>query len=228
MNLIENLTAFSLTRQEALIYMTLLSEGPLSGYEVSKISGISRSNSYTSLASLVEKGAAYVIEESATKYIAVNIEEFCNNKLSELNKIKEMLIKNIPQEKEEYEGYITIKGAKHILDKITSMILNAKERIYISAEEKLMYELTDSLKKAVEKGLKVVAITDYNINIDGITLYKSKRPANQIRLIVDTTSVITGEISEGSTCLYSKKQNLVDLFRDTMKNEIKLIELGKL
>ena len=38
---------------------------------------------------------------------------------------------------------------------------------------------------------------------------------------------MTGDLADGSnsTCLYSSKQNLVDLFKDALKNEIKLIEL---
>ncbi len=225
MDLIEKLTAFSLTRQEAVIYITLLSEGALSGYEVSKQCGISRSNSYTSLANLVEKGAAYIIEESATKYMAVGVDEFCSNKIAELSKLKADLVSSITTSKEEYEGYITIKGEKHIFDKLHSMIKDASERIYISAEESILLELSDDLNDAAERGLKVVILTDFDLDINNIILFKSKRTAGQIRLIADTTSVITGEFAECATCLYSKKRNLVDLFRDAMKNEIKLIQL---
>ena len=37
------------------------------GYEVAKQLGISRSNAYNSLASMTEKGAAYLVEEGTTK-----------------------------------------------------------------------------------------------------------------------------------------------------------------
>ena len=51
--LIDGLMQFGLTRQEASIYICLASNRELSGYEVSKITGISRSNVYSALASLV-------------------------------------------------------------------------------------------------------------------------------------------------------------------------------
>ena len=57
MDIIEKLTYFNLTRQEATLYLTLLAEGRLTGYEATKLTGISRSNTYTALAGLVEKGA---------------------------------------------------------------------------------------------------------------------------------------------------------------------------
>ena len=66
------LTDFGLSRQEALVYRELLSGGKQSGYEIAKAAGISRSNAYTCLAALVEKGAAYLGEESAKRYIPVS------------------------------------------------------------------------------------------------------------------------------------------------------------
>ena len=64
------LTEFGLTRQEAGIYECLLGEGKISGYEVAKLLGISRSNAYGSLASMTEKGAVYLVEEGTTKNIS--------------------------------------------------------------------------------------------------------------------------------------------------------------
>ena len=70
---VEYLLHFGLTRQEALIYVELLVKGKQTGYEIAKETGISRSNVYSVLAALAEKGAAYVIEESAKRYIPVKV-----------------------------------------------------------------------------------------------------------------------------------------------------------
>ena len=67
---VERLMDFGLTRQEAGIYECLLREGKTTGYEVAKQLGISRSNAYNSLASMTEKGAAYLVEEGTTKKYA--------------------------------------------------------------------------------------------------------------------------------------------------------------
>ena len=50
MNLIEGLTNFNLTKQEATLYVLLLKAGQLTGYEAAKQTGISRSNAYNALA----------------------------------------------------------------------------------------------------------------------------------------------------------------------------------
>ena len=82
--IIDLLTSFSLTRQEASIYITLLNHGDMTGYEVAKDTGFSRSNVYASLSALVEKGAAYLAEGEVTKYRPVELNIFTSNKISEL------------------------------------------------------------------------------------------------------------------------------------------------
>ena len=50
----------------------------------------------------------------------------------------------------------------------------------------------------------------------------------RLRAISDRTlEGIMMDEGANSTCLYSCKRNLVDLFKDALKNEIKLIELQK-
>lgn len=229
MNIVELLTHFNLTRQEAAIYTTLLTEGELNGYEVAKLTGISRSNTYTSLAGLVEKGAAYIIEGTTTRYTPVGIAEFCENKIRYLQQVKEDLVKNMPDKREEAEGYITIKGEKHILDKMKNMLVEAKERVYLSVSKKILHAIGEELKDGLLRGLKVVIITNEPYELTGVTVYYTEKNQDEIRLIADSKNVLTGDITEGdnSTCLYSQKKNLVDLFKDSLKNEIKLIEIMK-
>jgi Cd2+/Zn2+-exporting ATPase len=51
------LTALGFSEYEARVYVTLLADGPLSGYEVSKRSGVPRPNVYPALQRLEERGA---------------------------------------------------------------------------------------------------------------------------------------------------------------------------
>ncbi|MFW6264966.1 MAG: TrmB family transcriptional regulator [Bacillota bacterium] len=227
MDIIHLLTYFNLTRQEATIYTTMTINGSMTGYEVAKETGISRSNVYTTLASLVEKGAAHIIEDTAKHYTPVSIDEFCNNKIRQMQDIKKKLIDNMPERQQEDEGYITIKGKINILDKVKNMISEAQKRIYISISAEILEAILPQLKKALSRGLKVVIITKAPFTLEKATIYYSENKESQIRLIADSTNVLTGEIIDenNSTCLYSRKENLVNLFKESMKNEIKLIEL---
>ena len=230
MNLIEGLTNFNLTKQEATLYVLLLKSGQLTGYEAAKQTGISRSNTYTALAGLVDKGAAYVLEEGkVTRYTPVPPEEFCSNKISRLEEIKKDVLQQLPTLQSEAEGYVTIKGAHEIINKLKNTVRQAQARIYVSAAPNLMELLREDLEAALQRGLKVVIIGDKNFSLPGAICYYTTKENEQIRLIADSHTVLTGDLQDGedSTCLYSCKRNLVDLFKEALKNEIALIKLQK-
>lgn len=230
MELIEGLTHFNLTKQEATLYVLLLKEGYLTGYEAAKQTGISRSNTYTALAGLVEKGAAYVLEEGkVTRYTPVAPEEFCTNKIDRLKEIKQKVLSQLPVLKSDAEGYITIKGELEIINKLKNTVRQAEARIYVSANKRVMELLKSELVDALDRGLKVVIISDKQFILPQAICYGTEKQNEQIRLIADSQTVVTGDLEdeENSTCLYSCKRNLVDLFKDALKNEIKLIELQK-
>ena len=65
--------------------------------------------------------------------------------------------------------------------------------------------------------------------LKGAVIYRTQKKEAQIRLIVDSIKVLTGSIlaGENATCLFSKNKNLVDVFKEMLKNEITLIEMGK-
>lgn len=225
--ILERLLLFGLTRQEASIYICLFMKGSLTGYEVSKQTGISRSNVYSGLSGLVDKGAAYLMEGTANKYIAVPVEEFCNNKIRTMNTQKDFLIKNMPAMEVSSEGYITIEGAKNIRNRILNMLEKATQRIYLSAPEIFIKSVEQELEEVVSRKIKVVLITDKKTGVKGALEYLSEKKEDQLRLIIDSVYVLTGDIGGESsdTCLYSGQRNFVNVFKEALHNEIKLIEL---
>lgn len=243
--LVEKLVLFGLGRQEASIYLCLLKNSELTGYEVAKLTGISRSNVYNGLAGLVEHGAAYVEEGASTKYTAVSMEEFCDNRIRYLKEVEEFLLCNAPKKTTESDGYITIEGYRHICDKIHHMLKGAQKRIYFSANHNMLEKWQAEIRELVERQIKVVLISDelprifaedeslsediifYQIYPELIEESTAEVWENQIRLIIDSEYAITGEVtgSNNDTCLYSAQRNFVNVFKDAMRNEIELIKI---
>lgn len=243
--LVEKLVLFGLGRQEASIYLCLLNNSELTGYEVAKLTGISRSNVYNGLAGLVEQGAAYVVEGTSTKYTAVCLEEFCDNRIRYMKEAEQYLISNAPKPDCESEGYITVEGYRHICDKIHHMLDDAKMRIYFSAKHTLLEVWQEEIVELIKRNIKVVLISDTLPQCflececlqEGITFYQiypelieestSEVWEKQIRLIIDSEYAITGEVtgSNNDTCLYSAQRNFVNVFKDAMRNEIELIKI---
>ena len=76
---------------------------------------------------------------------------------------------------------------------------------------------------------KLVLITDRDAGMEGVLQYLTERKEMQIRLIIDSVYVLTGDIggAKSDTCLYSGQKNFVNVFKEALRNEIKLIELTK-
>ncbi len=225
--LIEKLMHFAMTRQEATIYLCLVSNEKLSGYEVSKLTGISRSNVYSALARLVEEGAAYLLEGETNKYIAVDVEEFCNNKIRQLEGLKSELSQGLPQIGRYTEGYITISSHKHIMDKVHNMLSQVEQRVYVSMPTEYLEKCRKELEALIASGKKVVILAPEQVDFPGCTLYVTKEYEQQIRLIVDSEYVLTGDMSGSASdsCLYCGQRNFVNVFKEALRNEIRLIEL---
>lgn len=224
---IENLLLFGLTRQEAAVYFCLNRNPEMTGYEGAKLTGISRSNVYNALAGLVEKGAAYLVEGNTNKYTPVPVSQFCENRIRRLRQVSSRLEEAVPDMPEAADGYITITGCQHILDKIHHMIMEAEQRLYISAERAFILQVKPELEDLCHRGIKVVIMTDYPQDIGGSIIYLSGKKEKQVHLITDSKYVLTGEVtgSAGDTCLYSGQKYFVAVLKEALRNEIKLIEL---
>jgi HTH-type transcriptional regulator, sugar sensing transcriptional regulator len=228
LDIIESLMKVGFSKHEAVLYFTLCKEGELSGYEASKITGITRSNAYLALAGLVDKGGVHKIDGESAKYIAVNANELVQNMRREYHEIYDFIVKNVPQRKETTEPYVTITGKLNIVNKMKNIVDQAKERIYISMAHSELEHIKQEINSAVLRGLKVVVITSDFYLLEGVLVYKSHKQPGQIRLIADSSHVLSGEIAEqgDSTCLYSKNKNLIELIKDSLSNEIKLIQIN--
>ena len=168
---IECLIHYGLTRQEAIVYHRLLTDGKQTGYEIAKATGISRSNAYSALAALTEKGAAYILEENAKKYIPVALEEFCENSIRRMQEEKAWMLKNLPSSSVDEEGYITIEGETNISNKIHNLLNETEERVYLSCSYLYLSEFQEELMKLEQQGKKVVIITDGICPLENVQVY---------------------------------------------------------
>lgn len=219
---------FGLTRQEAAIYQTLLLHGDVTGYEAAKLTGISRSNTYNALAGLVDKGAAYVIEGQVTRYTPVPVKDFSANKIRHLKTLSEQLITCAPKPVVESEGYVTIKGQKHVMNQLKNMLHNVEHRIYILAGKELLNSVREELLQLQKAGKKVVIISDELVSeIEGAIVYQCSTKVEQFGVIADSQEVLTGDFDQGehSACLYSKNRNFVSVYKEMLSDKIRLIVL---
>lgn len=222
----ECLKSFGLTGQEATIYEALLINGEMTGYEMAKETGISRSYVYGALASLVDKGAAYLIEGDVARYTPVDMDKFCENTLHDLREKADYLVTHAPKRATSYDGYITIQGTSHIHNKLHEMFNCCEKRLYFMAPKTTMSEFESQLKGLINDGKKVVLLTS-GFTIPGAVFYETETEPFQLRLITDSSYVLTGTYGDenNDTCLYSGHPNLVSVMKEALGNRISIIEM---
>jgi sugar-specific transcriptional regulator TrmB len=200
--------------------------GAITVYEAAKVSGVSRSNAYAALSSLVEKGGAIVSSEDSSKYTAIPREELILNLRRSCESTLGFLEENLPEQEEEEAPYLTISGYGNTLDKMRNMILLAKGWVYLSVSASTVKLLTSDLENCIKRGLKVVILSDEDPHLSGVVFMHNEAPAENVRIIADTSEVIVGtlEVNRGQ-CLYSKNKHLVSLMREALLNEIELIKI---
>lgn len=231
--ILDKLVQFGLTRQEANIYLCLYQNGELTGYEVAKMTGISRSNVYGGLSDLTDKGAAFLVQGSSNRYVAASIEEFCDHKVKDLQNARTYLCEHIPEVKKSSTGYITVEGYSNIRSKMSFMLEHTGQRVYIAAKAEYVNALEEELLSLVKRQIKIVLITDGELNSTELKehaiLYRSEGRGNVVHLITDSEYALTGEInkSKSDTCLYTAQANFIKVFKEMLRNEMKLIEINE-
>ncbi len=230
----EALVSFGLTRQESEVYRALLSEGTMNGYEIAKRVGVSRSNAYTSLASLVEKGAAWLADGSPARYVPVSPAEFCAGRIAALQRAGDVLIAALPDRKPDPGTFVTIRGRERSLDRLRAMIGDARERLYIAAPWRELRAMAGEL--AGREDIRLVILTDgdaiesgeVSLSLPRAEIHRVGEWTVELRAIADSSHVLTGDLSGPGepTCLYSDQKNFADLFKNALRNEISLSRAG--
>ncbi|NJB67569.1 sugar-specific transcriptional regulator TrmB [Desulfobaculum xiamenense] len=226
MDPIDALKSFGFTRQEATVYLTLLTHGEQSGYEAAKNAGISRSNAYAALAGLAEKGAAMQGGGETRTYSATPAAELVGNLRRQCMKTLDALESALPARRETEAPYLAVTGSDNVRDKIVNVLDAATRRVYVSLHgDDLAGQIAEALRRAADRGLKTVILCDADPGIPGAAFHHTQRMPGQFNIIADTEAVLTGSLRPDATaqCLYSRNSNLVRLMREAFVNELELV-----
>lgn len=213
------------TLNESKVYLTLLQNRYLNGYEISKFSNVSRSLVYNVIDRLVAKGFVLKSEGQINYYCALPydkvIEKIRNDNINKLNVAREKL-KNYSRIENESEYIFNIKGIDEFFSKANDLILNAEKEISISIWKEDFPKIEESLSIASKKGIKIYifSFSDITFPSGEIFSYQLKNPTalfpyRRISIVVDGKEVIIGEnAGDKSICVLSKNHALVSMTTD--------------
>lgn len=200
----QRLIKIGFSEYEAKAYVALLGKNPVTGYELSKLSGVPRSMIYEVLGKLVARGAAMTLRTgSATKYAPVSAEEF----LSQLQREHQELIASLKDDLSAFASapnleYVwNLEGRESITSKAMEMIGQAERRIYLALLPATFPILLPALQQAIRRGVQVTVYTTDELELPGgqvIVAPLSEEALTQVGglgliLVIDGEEVLIGE-----------------------------------
>ena len=201
---VENLVKIGFSEYEAKAYVALLRKSSVTGYELSKLSGVPRSMIYEVVAKLTARGAAMTLRTGgATKYAPVPAAEF----LDQLHREHKELIVSLKDDLTAFASapdpeYVwNIEGHENILAKAEEMIDQAKTRIYLALLPVTFPDLRPVLARAIRRGVRVVIYTTGELDLPGsqmVVAPMSEEALSQagglgLILVIDGEEVLIGE-----------------------------------
>lgn len=207
--------AFGFTDAESKAYLSLLQNGPSTGYEVSKKSGVPKSKVYTVLYSLVQKGAVLLNEgESSNTYMAENPDDLLTLLRSNINRqLKELELGFTPYRDVVDNSLLwSLSDYYAVLEKAKSLIKNAKESLLIQIWMDTMDEELEALIFQKQKeGLKTLVILYDETQKYKTKLNKFYKHGFEEDKLVEFGKKWINLIVDKETMLYSTTQNMEDI-----------------
>ncbi len=222
------------TQYESQVYLALLQQSHISGYELAKISGVPASKIYQILNKLTDKEMILAIDSDPRKYVPLPPREilsrYKNDYLQTMDSLNEKLSLLYAQD-EASESYIwNLSGRNEIIRKLTEFISEAKEHLYLSVWDEEVEEISEALLQAEAAGVELTLVhfgkkilgkgkeyrhgNEHQIRIE--------RGGRRIALIVDDKKVVLGHfLKDGSsTAAWTSNKGLVLLAKDYIIHDI--------
>ncbi len=229
---IENL---GLSTYEAKAYFALLLESPLTGYKLSKNSGVPRSRIYETIEKLTAKGMVLSQEGDTTLLIPVSLESFLEKKEKESRRNINFLKEVLPQLKKpaETQGIWTISGRDQIFESVKHYISQAKKHVYVVSFDSDIIFFEDELSKAEKRKVSVFGAYCGEKEFKFKHLHPHQgQPCSSCRdisITIDSEQALVGCTfpPDGARIALTKNPGIIHVAEEYIKHEIFLSQLLK-
>jgi HTH-type transcriptional regulator, sugar sensing transcriptional regulator len=155
--IIDILQEFRLSSNGSKAYLTLLKNSPSTGYEISTQSGIPRSAIYSVLSRLESMGIVNSIGDNPKRYIPLSASSLIEH-LSHLHTDRIMgltsALDSLETDDEAFDFW-HVHGYRNLIIKMREVIINAKNKVFLSAWAKEIVSVENELEDAEKRGVEV-------------------------------------------------------------------------
>jgi len=207
---ISRLQGLGFSEYESRAYVALLQKNPVTGYELSKLSGVPRSMIYEVLGKLTARGAALSLPaKGTTLYAPVSYSEL----LDRMQREHQDLIRRTREDLaslstgSELDVVWNIKGADNIVAKAQEMIRQAQTSLHLALLPATFALLEPALGESVTSGVQVVLYATGEVALPGAEVViptisqeaMDQAGALALILVMDSQEVLISEGLMGSS-----------------------------
>lgn len=158
--IIKELQKLGFSQYECKAYINLLKNSPMTGYEVSKRSGVPRSMIYEVLGKLLDKGAIYTVPSEPVRYVPLPAEELIQRLRKDFNESFNFLESSLKKLENERDTDVIwrLKSDEHVMAEIVDIINKANEEVWMSIWNPQASSVKDLIEKRVQEGIKVFSM----------------------------------------------------------------------
>ncbi|KGX84250.1 TrmB family transcriptional regulator [Pontibacillus litoralis] len=148
------------SKYECKTYIGLLKHSSVTGYEISKKTGVPRSMIYEVLGKLIEKGAVYQIPSDPIKYTPVPAKDLMNRLRKHFAESFDFLEEKLDELESERDVDVIwhIRNGNHVYQEMTDMIQKTEKELWLSIWEPQILAIKGEVDKLVEKGIDVFSV----------------------------------------------------------------------
>jgi sugar-specific transcriptional regulator TrmB len=238
-HLLPSFHKLGLTTFEAKAYLSLLEAGNVTGYELSKQSGIPSSKVYSVINSLLKKDLVIPLESHPVRYLprpAADAIEKCSSDLKATAVYLKKHLKKI--EHASNHEQVTAKniiGKKEIFRKARQIIGETKRTLYLAVWREEWGHIRTALKKAYSKRVNLLTVAYGPVPIDFGEIYQHapsdpvfrERQERRFVLVSDDEKALFAGLSQEDPekAVWTENRGLVTLVRDFIIHEIYIVKI---
>lgn len=221
---------------EGKVYLVLLKNGAMSGYEASNQAGVPRSKIYMILESMKSKGfVIFSDQENGKQYMAVPMKEIADRVKRSTDQAMDRLSKQLEgyPKKTNMDQLWHIKEYGNVLDKCREIISTTKKELLVQVWEEDVDEILQELQslEKQEIAISVVVFSDKKdlklplkkYYLHGMVEEKREEMGGRwITIVSDNRQVLFGQIigMESAEVIWSESRPMVYLAAECVKHDV--------
>lgn len=232
------LEGFRFTKTEALVYVNLLQNGHLTGYQIAKNIGLSRSSVYNALNVLYRKGVVFMLPGESNQFRALESDVLIPRLRKEYEEATEALEQALAHIEVPDSGgrFLNIEGFDNLIVKAKELLKTAEREVLINTDFDPFLFKTE-LEYLKTKGVRCILFSFNDMDCESLALEiyshgyprKEGRMNSRLMLSIDHKMTLIGSSQTGNRFVGTVTENtlLASIVAEHIHHDIYLLNLKK-